>query len=71
MMRPVLLLLLSIATLNATDTLASQTWLELKAKREALNSFHQEFDASRTFKLRSGTTLSRNSITLASPWKFL
>ncbi len=32
--------------------------MELKAKRESLNSFHQEFDASRTFKLRTGTSQS-------------
>jgi thiol-disulfide isomerase/thioredoxin len=58
MMRPVFLLLFSIAVLKATDTSASQTWIELKAKREALNGFHQEFDASRTFKLRTGTNQS-------------
>src|SRR5271168_1560120 len=38
----------------AEESAAGKLWTELKAKREALAGFHQEFEVSRTTKLAGG-----------------
>jgi thiol-disulfide isomerase/thioredoxin len=42
----------------------SQTWNELRAKRDALKAFTQEFEISRTFKTGQGSQASKSSVVL-------
>lgn len=57
-MRFVSLLLIFSPFLNADELSASQTWTDLKAKREALPGFHQEFEYSRVSKTATGSPQS-------------
>ena len=45
----------------ATGTDVSQTWNELRTKREGLKTFHQEFEISRTFKMGDHSQASKSS----------
>jgi thiol-disulfide isomerase/thioredoxin len=54
-MRFLTFFLISSAYLNAADqSAAGKLWAELKAKRDALPGFHQEFEVSRTSKTAKG-----------------
>ena len=54
-MRFLTFLLIFPAFLNAAeDSAAGKIWAELKAKREALPGFHQEFEVTRTSKRAQG-----------------
>jgi Redoxin len=59
-----LLSIFSLRVLPAADV--SETWNNLRIKREALTEFHQEFEISRTFKIGEKTPASKSSRTLDS-----
>lgn len=68
-MRLFLCLLFSILSLQVVTSLqakaapdVSQTWSDLGSKREALKSFHQEFEISRTFKTAQHNQASKSSV---------
>lgn len=60
-MRVSLLLFLSISLQVASAADLSSSWNDLRAKREALTTFHQEFEISRTFKLSGHIQASKYS----------
>jgi thiol-disulfide isomerase/thioredoxin len=53
-MRGIALLSVSLISLHAAETSAGKLWFDLKAKRESLPGFHQEFDVTRTTRSASG-----------------
>jgi len=55
----VALAILFWASSSNAKTSAAKLWDELKEKREALPSLHQEFEVSRTFKLVNGEQSSK------------
>ncbi|MBY0504606.1 MAG: TlpA family protein disulfide reductase [Bryobacteraceae bacterium] len=55
---------LLLASIARAQTGAAQIWTELKAKRAALASLHQEFDTSRSFKTGANVQSSVRQITL-------
>jgi hypothetical protein len=60
-------LLLSIFSLRVVPAAnVNQSWNELRTKREALTTFHQEFELSRTFKVGEKNQASKSSITVDS-----
>jgi len=42
---------LSLSVLAGAESSASSLWAELKAKRDKLPSFHQEFEITQTYKV--------------------
>jgi thiol-disulfide isomerase/thioredoxin len=71
-MRCILLLAAVLALNGGTETPASKTWTELKAKREKLPSVHQEFEMSRTFKTTGHSQSMKSQIILdmsQSQWR--
>jgi thiol-disulfide isomerase/thioredoxin len=53
------LAILFCACTSSAQTPAAKLWNELKQKREAVPSLHQEFEVSQTFKLASGEQSSK------------
>ncbi len=68
--------LLSVQALTSAPTGAgtgvTETWNDRRMKREALKSFHQEFEISRTFKIGQHEQASKSSAVLdgaAAKWR--
>jgi thiol-disulfide isomerase/thioredoxin len=58
-------LFVSALTLNAaSETTASKTWTELEAKRQKLQTIHQELDVSRTFQTTGHSQAMKSQIIL-------
>ena len=52
-----------VTSLQARDAASlTQAWNDLRTKREALTSFHQEFEISRTFKTAQHNQASKSSV---------
>lgn len=72
-MRTLHVVFLSILSLQLATSLQagssadpSRIWNDLRAKREALKSFHQEFEISRSFKTVQNTQASKSSVVIDS-----
>jgi thiol-disulfide isomerase/thioredoxin/outer membrane lipoprotein-sorting protein len=72
-MRFMVLIGVIFIALNAdAQASASKLWSDLKAKREALPSFHQEFEVTQTFKTKRSTQSSHRDIVIdmsQSKWR--
>jgi thiol-disulfide isomerase/thioredoxin len=51
-------IVLAMSAYAAGDSAAHKLWLDLEAKRNKLDPFHQEFDVNRTFHEKDGTVQS-------------
>lgn len=63
-MRLTLLFTLCFSVLQAAESPAGNLWSELKAKRDRLPSFHQEFEITQTYKVESHNQSSKRQIIL-------
>src|SRR5690348_6215564 len=60
-MRLVLLLRIAVATIQAA---AVKLWSDLKAKRDKLPGYHQEFDVAQTFKTKAHSQSAKRQVVI-------
>ncbi len=63
-MRVFLLFGISLSVLLGAESPAGNLWAELKAKRDKLSSFHQEFEITQTFKISGHNQSSKRQAVL-------